>query len=126
MPKTQQPNPPSALDRPRFGGDPVAFLTGFLTMMRDPDWARIGFDHEDLQWCADVWEQAAIVSKGDPDFLHEQRRYQKLCNDLKQGIHERGGEVGIVLLDSADDWPAARTIIRAARILAAAEVRGIH
>lgn len=115
----------TTIDRATFGGDPVRFLIAFHAMVRHRDRAMIGFDHVDLQWLADVWKEAAIVSRGDMRFLRQSEKFQKLANDLKQGIFERGGEVGVCLLETRD-WPPIKLIEKAARLLESAEVRGIH
>lgn len=112
-------------DRPKFAGDPVVFLRALLSMAASRSRYLVGFDHQDLQWCADVWEQAAIVGRGDRAFAHEQARFQKLCDDLKTGMHEQK-RVGIVTLDHANDWPTLKTIRRALYMLERAEIRGIH
>ncbi len=123
---TQRVDDPVVASRPTFSGDPVNFLVGFLSIVRSPRRGEVAFDIEDLQWCADVWEQACIVAQGrDPAFIHERDRFRKLCEDLKRGTVEHN-DVGYTQLDLASDWPSPRTVIRAARLLAAAEVRGIH
>lgn len=116
---------PTTIDRATFGGDPVRFLVAFHAMARDPQRAMIGFDHVDLQWLADVWREASIVSRGDQRFVCESEKFQKMANDLKQGIFERGGKVGVTIFES-QDWTPLRLIERAARLMESAEVRGIH
>lgn len=112
-------------DRPRFAGDPVTFLRAFASMAVHPERGEIGFDATDLQYVADVWEQAAIVGRGDPAFEHERARYQFLVDNLKMGMHANKTDVGIVILEP-HDWAPVPTIIRAMNLLERAEVRGIH
>lgn len=108
-----------------MGGNPATFLRSFLALRSNPSCFSIGFDHNDLQWLVNVWNEAATISGGDHLMLRERDRYQSLCDNLKQGEFERK-DSGYVFLDTPSDWPHPQTIAKAIHALEHAEIRTIQ
>lgn len=112
-----------------FRGNPVTFLEQLLKLFRNPKRHEFGFDHEDLEWCAEVWNEAALCAGNDPAkdaFIHERDRCAHLAKELRNGMILRRELVSHMFLDEPTDWPAAQTIKRAKALLLHAQINTIQ
>lgn len=116
---------PARKDGVSQGADPVKFLFAFASMRAHPNWRTIGFDHEGLEWLANVWAEAAAASMNDDLIVHERDRYLKLCKDLKDGEWARQ-EGGVTFLSEESDWPHPLTIWKAIHALQHAEIKRVQ
>jgi len=92
--------------------NPARFLFTLLSMAAQPDRANIYFDHEDLEWSANVWNLAAIAAAGDEEFTNWSKFYKHHSDSLKNGELELG-TMGYRWFDRAEEWPRASVISRA-------------
>jgi hypothetical protein len=97
--------------------NPARFLATLYDMSIHPDRASLAFDHEDLEWAANVWNQAAIAGLGDPEFIQWRDFYQHWCDKLKAGELEAGC-VGCAWFDQDSEWPRKEIVGRAIQALA--------
>lgn len=112
-----------------FRGNPVTFLDELLKLSRRPDRYQFGFDHEDLEWCAQVWSEAALCAGHDrakDAFIHERDRCAYLAKQMREGMVARRELIAHVFLDEATDWPSPRTIKRARQVLLHAQIKSVH
>ena len=113
---------------PQFNDDPVAYLRALRRMVRRPPAERdaIGFDHTDLEWCAQAWDAAAIAA-GDNGmrklFLEQRRIYERLTKLLTHGEYEHFC-AGIMTMED-HDWPHVTLINAAIAALEYAQIRSI-
>lgn len=96
---------------------PQSYLRALLTLATHPKRFEIAWDVESLQWFEKVWDEATIISIGQPgglqeDCRHEANRYRFLANKLLAEEKE-SGETRIVIMDQVADWPHPKTIRRA-------------
>jgi len=89
--------------------NPERFLFTLFCMSVRSDRAAIGFDHEDLEWTAQVWNLAATAALGDEEMVHWAAFYRHHCDALKAGELEHG-TMGYTVFDQPDEWPSARII----------------
>jgi len=101
--------------------NPARFLFVLFSMRARADRADIYWDHEDLEWCAKVWNQAAIAGAGDEEFAKWASFYQHHCDDLKNG-EAALGTMGYRWFDRDDEWPRASVIGRAILALRRADM----
>lgn len=104
--------------------DPVKILGALRNMQRARNRNEIFFDREDLALVAKAWERAAIAGVGDLEFLAEKDKFTKFRDRVIADAKEAG--VPAVLKLDPPDWPNPRTINRAMKLLARAQIRTVH